>query len=204
MKVAIKVPKAFANAAFVYLENNRLSVGAILPLCSSASASADGTYAYISLNIDKTIQKAEYYDGAVYQPATSFFVLDNQVIETFGSIQPDVSVVTFKKGMTYLIPFSGGFGTVNIIPNNLTIPFGGSAPASGVDNLFATHYRFDCPEDTDLMNSVSVSNCITCVFKGSAVVEVQTVKEQRKLAEQITYGVAIGNQKAIDMINSMS
>lgn len=191
MKVSIKVPIASVLVASIKMENQYFYIREITALCRTAPQYAtDGTNALIYLQIDKTVQGAGYgADINSQSAATDFQVIDNNKVETLMNFQR-VSVATFRKGVSYLLPLTA-YGSVPIIPNVIVTAVGGAG--TGVAGVVpALNFRFDCPEDMDVLNGTAITGCITVEENGKVLQAYEEVKAVAKQQKAVAYAEAIG------------
>jgi len=191
MKVAIKVPKASQALASITMENKNFYITEIADLCrTKPTYSTDDTSTIIILQIDKTVQGAGFGpDINAQAAATVFEVLDNDRTETLQNFQR-VTVSKFKRGVVYLVPGTQ-FAPLNLTPSYYSTVVGGIGTVAG-NVIVASHFRYDCANDVDILNATSIASCITVEVNGAMLVAVEQRKAENKQAEAAQMAVSIG------------
>lgn len=196
MKIAFKIPKANVQDAAIQMENQYFLVADIAPLCETEpQVSCDGTSAIFYVNIMKTIQSAGRWDGTTFTAATAFQTLDNPRLEKWQNFQY-VDVSKFKRGVVYLIPV-GQFAPVDFIPNfEFSQMVAGVNPGTDLEIFRQEKFRFDCPDDNDILNATSIAGCITVELMGGIEQQIDAMKTVRKVGEVMSFNLSTGNNQA--------
>lgn len=166
MKCVFKIPYANLATAAIKIENQNVQLNKLMGMLNDIRivfVDEEVDKAMIYINIDKLVQAAGYIDGGALVAASTFQRLDNDDVETFRNINLSVSVAKFVKGTTYLIPVSE-LAPLSIVPDMKNVLINGVTDA----HFAGTHFRFDCVEDTDVLNSTAINDCITCEVLGQA------------------------------------
>lgn len=195
MKVAFLVPTLDILGAAVQMENQYFLISDIMPLCRKvqmAKYDADNTIVYI--NIDKTIQSAGKYLAGVFTVSTNWQRLDNTSVESWKNFQKSVTVATFTRGTTYLIPVAS-FAALNMIPDFQALNIAGST------TMFSqTMFMYQCGEDVDLMNQTSIAGCITVELQGAVLAAADTLRAEIKKEE--LKNIALSTGVPVQIVNT--
>jgi len=206
MKIAFQIPLADIDTAWVQMENQYLKLRAIADLLSTDPVYAidadDATKVNIYVNIEKTVQSA---GSGTNTPAVKFYPMSNQGQDVWNDFQPSATIAKFNAGVTYLIPV-GAFAPTTTIPaikefplgntpTKLVIPDGGGTVYSS--SVSATHYRWDCAEDVDVLNDNAVDNVITVRLNGTLSKQISDNKKVKKASEIISFAGATGLDTAM-------
>jgi len=214
MKVVFVVPIAEMDNAAIQMENSYWRVKKIMPFLKTplqVSLNSARTEAMIYVNIDKTIQAGGYTNNAgAFTAGTNFETLDNNRTEVFKNMQA-VTITKFQRGVVYLVPATAQ-GVLNLIPSVPAVGVAGALTYNAdigatmsivLPSYNGTHFRFDCNEDTDLLGTVSIADCISVDWNGSVQAASDEVRAERKIIEGIQFGIATGNPVAEQAMLSM-
>jgi hypothetical protein len=196
MKIYFTHARAGIDTTYLTIENTQYQLKSILPLCNNAAMYDDGTLMHFYIDINKTIQGAGYTGVA----ATTFTVLSNDGLEFMDNFQT-VTVSSFRKGITYLIPLSAP-AAINMIPKVDGVSVGTLdsyiETGAGVNIILsrynASHYIFDCSEDITILGSTTIANVVTCIKNGAIAQQVQERKALGRLTELAAFTAEVGGK----------